>query len=142
MFARKLPISDRRPSPPAVSALGPIPLGMCARCGAEVRTGDGMHGRTGARLQHFVCDPSVRDGVTRQIEAMRSLHRAAAALQHVPVAKRMLEAELLLLPDVTDVGRVVDLLARVRLVVECSPAVARDTRRLALSFLDALVRKL
>jgi hypothetical protein len=140
MFARKSPtISDRRPPPPAIAV---APLGVCARCGAEVKPGDGMHGRSGARLQHFVCDPSVRDGVTRQIEAMRSLHRASAALRHVPVAKTMLDDELAVLPDVTDLGQVIDVLGRVRVAVECAPNLARDPRRLALSYLDALLRKL
>ena len=144
MFARKFPIPDRRAAPPAMvaPAVAPAVLGACARCGAEVRPGDGMHGRSGAHLVHFVCDPSVRDGVTRQIEAMRSLHRASAALRHVPIAKSMLDGEMAILPDVTDVGRVIDVLSRVRVAVECSPNLDRDPRRLALSYLDAILRKL
>lgn len=141
MFARRFPVSDRRPVPPAVAA-GGAGLGACTRCGAEVKAGDGMHGRSGDGLQHFVCDPSVRAGVARQIEAMRSLHRASSALEHVPVAKAMLRDELALLPDVTDIARVVEVLGRVRVAVECAPNLSRDPRRLALSYLDALLRKL
>jgi hypothetical protein len=101
-----------------------------------------MHGKTSEGVRHFVCDAVTRAGVTRQIEAMRTLHRATKALAHLPVAKAQLEMQLAELPDVTDVGAVLDLLSRTRVSVECARNVPSDQRRLALSYLDAMLRKL
>ena len=118
-------------------------LGACVRCGLEVAATDGMHGvRTLGAVRHFICEPSLRSGVTRRIEAVRTLHRACTALGHLPAAKAHLEMQLAQLPDVTDVGEVLELLSRVRVAVECTPGLATEQRRLALSYLDSVARKL
>jgi hypothetical protein len=135
MFARKAIPSDRRPPPiSAIATLGP-----CVRCGAEVAPFDRLPGR---ELVHFVCDAGTRAGVTRRIEAMRSMHRAALALARFPIAKAQLDREMTALPDAAEVAEILDALGRVRVAVECSPQMAADQRRLALSYLDALCRKL
>ena len=112
------------------------------RCGELVAETDGMHGRTTEGVRHFVCDVATRDQVTRQIEAMRALHRATKALAHLPVPKAQLEMQLAALPDVADVGAVLDVLSRTRVSVECAKGVSSEQRRLALSYLDAMLRKL
>lgn len=139
MFTRKVPTPDRRP--PSVPVALPT-LGVCVRCGEPVAPTDGMHGRMTEGVRHFVCDAVTRDGVTRQIEAVRTLHRAIKALAHLPVPKAQLEVQLAELPDVTDVGAVLDVLSRTRTAVECARNVPPEQRRLALSYLDAMLRKL
>lgn len=135
MFARKSLPPDRRPPPlPLVPSLGP-----CERCGADVAPFDRMPGQG---LRHFVCDVATRADVTRRIEAMRSMHRAALALAHVPVAKAQLSREIAALPDAADAGEVLDALGRVQLSVECAPDLGAEQRRLALSYLESLCRKL
>lgn len=139
MFARKVPSPDRLP--PTGPAVLPT-LGACVRCGEPVAPTDGMHGRMAEGVRHFVCDVATRDEVTRRVEAMRSLHRASKALAHLPLAKAQLEMQLAELPDVTDVGAVLDVLSRTRVSVECARDVPSEKRRLALSYLDAMLRKL
>lgn len=139
MFARKVPSPDRRP--PLSPAVLPT-LGACVRCGEPVAPTDGMHGRMAEGVRHFVCDVATRDGVTRQIEAMRALHRAIKALAHLPGPKAQLEMQLAALPDVTEVGAVIEVLSRTRVSVECARNVPSEQRRLALSYLDAMLRKL
>lgn len=120
-----------------------LSLGPCVKCGCDVAPADGMHGlRLVGAARHFVCEPTLRDGVTRRIEAMRALHRARTALGHLPSAKAQLEAQIAQLPDVAEVGEVLDLLARVRVAVECTPGLPPDQRRLGLSYLDSITRKL
>jgi len=101
-----------------------------------------MHGRTSEGVRHFVCDAATRDDVARRIEAMRALHRATKALAHLPLTKAQLELQLAELPDVTDVGAVLEVLTRTRVSVECAKGVPSEQRRLALSYLDAMLRKL
>lgn len=136
MFARPKTIVDSRRPPPLTAGAS---LGACVRCGRDVAPIDRM---TGAEVRHWLCDEVVRDGVSRRVEAMRALHRAVLALGQLPAAKEQLERSMLALPDAAGVGEVLDVLSRARVAVECSPQVNVDQRRLALSYLDALEKKL
>lgn len=140
-FRRAGVISDARP--PRVP--GDLPaaagLGVCLRCGEPVAVGDGLDGH-GVRLEHFVCDSAVRDDVGRRLEAVRTLHRAVPALQPVADAHRRLAQEIAALPDVPSVHDVVVAFEHVRMAVECQKGLDPGRRRLSLSYLDAILRKL
>jgi hypothetical protein len=136
-------VSDVRPPAPPVS-VRPA-LGACALCGLPVLVGAGSDfagelARTG--LVHFVCDADVRGSVEKKVEAMRALHRAISALTNLPDIRASLENEVAHLPDAIQVGDAVSALERARTLVECTAMDRPERRRLALSYLDSMLRKL
>lgn len=138
-FRRTGIISDARP--PRVPGGVTAGLGVCLRCGEPVATTDGLDDPSG-RIEHFVCDSAVRDDVGRRIEAVRALHRAVPALQPVSDAHRRVRDEIAGLPDVPSVHDVVLAFQRTRMAVECQKGLDPGRRRLSLSYLDAILRKL
>jgi hypothetical protein len=142
-FRKAGSVSDVRPPPPPTATLptGTANVGMCERCGEYVLTGEGLDGAGGV-LRHFVCDAVIRGAVSRKVEAMRSLHRAISALSRLPDVQRALEADVAAMPDVIDMGEALSALERTRLHVECTAFDQPEQRRLALSYIDTLLRKL
>lgn len=137
-FRKAGSVSDIRPPPPPTTR---STVGMCERCGEYVLTGEGLDGAGGV-LRHFVCDPVIRGAVSRKVEAMRSLHRSISALARLPDVQRSLEADVAAMPDVIDLGDALAALERARLQVECTAFDQPEQRRLALSYLDTMLRKL
>jgi hypothetical protein len=137
-FRRAGVISDARP--PRLPGTG-AGLGVCLRCGEPVASEDGLDG-PGGRIEHFVCDSAIRDGVGRRIEAVRALHRAVPALQPVSDGHQRLRSEIASLPDAPSVHDVVQALERVRTAIECQKGLDPGRRRLSLSYVDAILRKL
>ena len=137
-FRKGSTVSDVRPPPPPAARPS---LGLCDRCGEYVLTGEGLDGAKGP-LRHFVCDPAIRSGIAKKVEAMRSLHRAVTALASLPDVQRGLEADLAALPDAIDLGDALAALERARTHVECTSFDQPEQRRLALSYLDTTLRKL
>lgn len=136
-FRKSGTVSDVRPPPPP----GPrVAVGTCERCGEYVLTGEGLDGA--GVLRHYVCDAIVRGAVSRKVEAMRSLHRAIAALSRLPDVQRALQADVDAMPDVIDMHDALAALERARVQVECTTFDQPEQRRLALSYLDTLLRKL
>ena len=139
-FFRRAPVvSDARP-PRLPGSVADV-LGVCLRCGEPVALADGLDGLTG-RVEHFVCDSAIRDDVSRRIEAVRALHRAVPALQPVSDGSRRVRQEIATLPDVSSVHDVVVAFERTRMAVECQKGLDPGRRRLSLSYLDAILRKL
>jgi len=138
-FRRAGVISDARP--PRVPGAATEGLGVCLRCGEPVAVADGLDGPSG-RLEHFVCDSAIRDEVSRRIEAVRALHRAVPALQPVSDAHRRVREEIAALPDAPSVHDVVVAFERIRMSVECQKGLDPGRRRLSLSYLDVILRKL
>jgi hypothetical protein len=136
-------VSDVRPPPPPGT---PTALGVCTRCGEPVLHGEGLDRvlGEGARegLQHFVCDAHLRDAAMRKIEAVRSLHRAIAALAPLREVQAALASDVAGMPDVVEIGDVLAVLERTRTSVECTTIAQPEKRRLALSYLDTVLRKL
>ena len=132
-------VTDARPPAPP-SALRKT-LGTCARCGLPVQAGEDLD-TVGASLSHFVCDEALRGSVEKRVEAMRALHRAITALANLPDGKASLEEDVARLPDAIDVGDAVGALQRARTLVECTATDRPERRRLALSYLDSMLRKL
>jgi hypothetical protein len=148
-FRKGAAVSDARP--PAPPRPDRQALGTCARCGLAVMLGEGLDanvraprasGGPDAALVHFVCDAEIRGSVERKVEAMRALHRAIAALTNLPDVRASLEHEVAQLPDAIQVGDAVTALERARTLVECTAMERPERRRLALSYLDAMLRKL
>jgi hypothetical protein len=140
-FRKSAAVSDVRPPAPPLSL--PRAIGNCTRCGLGVMPGEGLTDDVGADgLVHFVCDAEIRGSVERKVEAMRALHRAISALSTLPDVRSSLENDLAQLPDAIQVGDAVDALERARTLVECTAMDRPERRRLALSFLDAMLRKL
>ena len=96
----------------------------------------------GGSLVHFICDADTRGSVQKKVEAMRALHRAVSALSNLPDVRASLANEISELPDVIEVGDAIVLIERARTLVECTAMDRPEQRRLALSFLDAMLRKL
>ena len=141
-FRKAGSVSDVRPPPPPTALATPrTNVGMCERCGEYVLTGEGLDGAGGV-LRHFVCDAVVRGSVSRKVEAMRSLHRAISALARLPDVQRSLEADVATMPDMIDMQDALAALDRARLSVECTTFDQPEQRRLALSYLDTMLRKL
>jgi hypothetical protein len=137
-FRKSAAVSDVRPPAPP-SAVRPS-LGPCAHCGLGVLVGEGLD--SGPALAHFVCDAQIRGGVEKKVEAMRSLHRAISALSNLPDIRASLESDVAQLPDVIQLSDAVSALERARTLVECTAMDRPEQRRLALSYLDAMLRKL
>lgn len=137
-FRKASVVSDVRPPPPPST---PTALGVCTRCGEPVLHGEGLDGvREG--LQHFVCDVHLRDAAMRKIEAVRSLHRAIAALSPLREVQASLAADVASMPDVVEMSDVLAVFERARTSVECTTIAQPEKRRLALSYLDTVLRKL
>ena len=136
-FRKSGSVSDVRPPPPPTARAN---VGSCERCGEYVLTGEGLDGA--GVLRHFVCDAVVRGAVSRKVEAMRSLHRSISALARLPEVQRSLEADVAAMPDVIDMADALSALERARLHVECTAFDQPEQRRLALSYLDTMLRKL
>jgi len=96
----------------------------------------------GAALAHFVCDAEIRGSVEKKVEAMRALHRAIGALSNLPDIRASLVHEVERLPDAIEVSDAVTVLEHARTLVECTAMDRPERRRLALSYLDAMLRKL
>lgn len=126
---------DRRPPPPRVREGDPA----CARCGEPVGTDERDAGEP---VRHLVCDAGERAALLRRIEASRAVHRAATALGAVPAVQARLSADLAALPDACDVRDAMAFLARARTVIECSSELSPQQRRVAISFVDATMKKL
>ncbi|UJR85917.1 Hypothetical protein I5071_79970 [Sandaracinus amylolyticus] len=126
---------DRLPPPPRARQGDPA----CARCGEPVSPDERDAGEP---VRHLVCDTQVRAALLQRIEASRAVHRAAAALAAVPAVQAKLTADIAALPDACDVGDALAFLARARVVIECSSELSPQQRRVAISFVDATVRKL
>ncbi len=143
-FRKSGVVSDARPPAPPPSTRSAV--GTCARCGLDVMVGEGLDSPAGvgnaSAPVHFVCDADIRGSVERRVEAMRALHRAISALSNLPEVRASLESEVADLPDVIQVGDAVTALERARTLVECTAMDRPEQRRLALSFLDAMLRKL
>jgi hypothetical protein len=137
-FRKAGTVSDIRPPPPPGTRSN---VGMCERCGEYVLTGEGLDGAGGV-LRHFVCDAVIRGAVSRKVEAMRSLHRAISALAALPEIQRALETDVAAMPDVIDMQDALGALERARLQVECTSFDQPEQRRLALSYIDTMLRKL
>lgn len=90
----------------------------------------------------MICDGAARRALVERIEASRAVHRAAAALASVPALHDRLCAAIAGLPDVCDVPEAIAFLTRARVAVECSRDIGPQQRRMALSLLDASLRKL
>jgi hypothetical protein len=138
-FRRAATISDARP--PKIPGAGGGPLGVCLRCGEPVAAGDGLDGSSD-RIEHFVCDSAIRDDVGRRVEAVRALHRAVPALSPVADGHRRIQLEIASLPDMPSVHDVISAFERTRVAVECQKGLDPGRRRLSLSYLDAILRKL
>jgi hypothetical protein len=136
-FRKGAVTSDVRPPPPPTSRSS---VGLCERCGEYVLTGEGLDGA--GVLRHFVCDAIIRGAVARKVEAVRSIHRAIGALSRLPDVQRALMADLAAMPDVIELGDAIAVLDRARLQVECTAFDQPEQRRLALSYLDTMLRKL
>ena len=140
-FRKGSATSDVRPPPPPTLPLTKgAAVGMCERCGEYVLTGEGLDGA--GVLRHFTCDANVRGSVARKVEAMRSIHRAIVALAGLPEVQRSLAADLAAMPDLIEMHDALDALDRARLHVECSAFDQPEQRRIALSYLDTILRKL
>jgi len=125
-FRKAGTVSDIRPPPPPGTRSN---VGMCERCGEYVLTGEGLDGAGGV-LRHFVCDAVIRGAVSRKVEAMR------------PEIQRALETDVAAMPDVIDMQDALGALERARLQVECTSFDQPEQRRLALSYIDTMLRKL
>lgn len=139
-FRKSTTVSDARPPAPP-SALRKA-LGTCIRCGLPVQVGEDLDAGASLTLSHFVCDAQLRGSVEKRVEAMRALHRAITALSSLPDVQASLEDEVAHLPDAIQVGDAVGALERARTLVECTATERPEGRRLALSFLDSMLRKL
>lgn len=126
---------DRRPPPPPPGTA----LAICARCGDPLGADERADGEP---ARHLVCEPGARRALARRMEASRAIQRVIAALATVPPVRSRLEAAIAGLPDACDVGDALAFLARARDVVDCTPDLTPQQRRVASSFLAATERKL
>lgn len=126
---------DRRPPPPVPGAA----LTLCARCGEPVASDEHDDGEP---ARHLVCEPGARRALALRIEASRSIQRVIAALATVPPVRARLGEAIAALPDACDVPDALAFLARARDVVDCTPDLTPQQRRVAISFLAATERKL
>lgn len=126
---------DRRPPVPGPGA----PWATCASCGQAISP-DERDDATPPR--HIVCDVTQRRALTRRIEATRAVHRAIAALASVPPVRARLSSAIAALPDACDVSDALAFVASARTILECTPDLSTQQRRVATSFLDATSRKL
>ena len=66
----------------------------------------------------------------------------SCSASNLPDVRASLANEISELPDVIEVGDAIVLIERARTLVECTAMDRPEQRRLALSFLDAMLRKL
>lgn len=76
------------------------------------------------------------------MEASRAVQRVIAALATVPPIGTRLGAAIADIPDACDLSHALAFLAQARTVVDCTPNLTPQQRRMATSFLDATERKL
>lgn len=112
---------------------------MCSRCGDVLLEGERDDGEP---PRHLVCDPAGRRALAHRMEASRAVQRVIAALATVPPIRDRLTSAIAEMPDACDVSHALAFLAQARNVVDCTPNLTPQQRRVATSFLDATERKL
>jgi hypothetical protein len=134
-FRRARPISDVRPPPPA-----PAAVPCCVRCGRPVSRDQRLD--RGEGPEHLICDAAIVSDLDRRLEAGRALHRALGALGALEPLRERVGEERKTLPDVIDPVIAAELLARMHTAVEVARFPRVEQRKLAISLLEALSRRL
>jgi hypothetical protein len=110
------------------------------QCGAPVPRDQGID--RGQGVEHLVCAPTVVADLERRLEAARALDRALGALGALEPLRERVRVEALALPDVVDPRVAREALARLETIVALTRFARLEQRKLALSLLETLARRL